>query len=311
MKSIALLLLLLMASFQPVFALDPGKVQGTFTVNKETVQLSKAYAHLHDNAEGLLERPKELRILLVDREVPPGALSGIALLPALEMAKEGKLRGLLLQFDPSDRHNLEVTLLYPPVKSGQALMTQTLSDTAKELIKKLEVSAQFVSGEFEQGDQNATAPKDMHRSQNATAAQEMEADQDDVAVVDMPKLTYALQFNARLSKELPVSSDLKGKAAENSPQVKVLREKARALAKNDFEALRKLCTERINRFNDDLRKKAGTHYSIFADEAAGDLEALLQNVERVVVRGEHAVVIFSDHEWANLVREGKVWKSDD
>jgi hypothetical protein len=287
MKSIALLVLLLMAWFQPVFALDPESVQGSLKVNEESVQLSKAYAHLHDNAEGLLERPKELRILLADRAVPPGILVGIASLPALELAREGKLRGLLLQLDPNDHRNLDITLLYPPAKSGQILMTQTLSDTAKDIVQKLEIGGQSVTGEIEHGEQNATASK------------------------GMPKLTYALQFNARLSKEPPVGSDLKGKAAQNSPQVKVLREKARALAKLDIEALRKVCTERANRRNDELRAKAGSRFKVLFDEAAGDLEVALESVERVVVRGDRAVVISSNQEWANLVREGKVWKSDD
>jgi hypothetical protein len=287
MKSVVLLVLLLMALVQPVVALDPESVKGPLKVNQETIQLSKAYAHLHDNAEGLLERPKELRILLVDRAVPPGALTGIAWLPALEMAREGKLRGLLLQLDPDDRRNLEITLLYPPAASGHALMTQTLSDTAKDIVQKLEIGAQSVTGEIEHGAQNATTSK------------------------ETPKLTYALQFNARLSKEPRVSSDLKGKAAENSPQVKVLREKARALAKLDIEALRKVCTERVNRQNDELRTKAGSRFKVLFDEAAGDLEVALESVERVVVRGDRAVVISSNQEWSNLVREGKVWKSDD
>jgi hypothetical protein len=287
MKSIVLIVLLLMASFQPVLALDPGTVQGAFKVNEETIQLSKAYAHIHDNTEGLLERPQELRILLADRVVPPGVLAGIAFLPAEQMAKEGKLRGLLLQLDPSDRHNVEVTLLYPPAQGGQTLMTQTLSDTAREVVQKLEIGKQLVTGGIQYGDQNTTTSR------------------------DMPKLTYALQFNASLSKEPPVSSDLKGKAAQDSPQVKVLREKARALAKSDFEALRKLCTERSNQLNDELRTKAGIRYNVFVEEAAGELGESLRNVERVVVRGDRAVVIFSGQTWANLVREGKVWKSDD
>jgi hypothetical protein len=31
----------------------------------------------------------------------------------------------------------------------------------------------------------------------------------------------------------------------------------------------------------------------------------------VVVRGDHAAVVFADKEWANFILEGKVWKSDD
>jgi hypothetical protein len=287
MKSVLVIVLLFIALCQPVFALDPNTVQGSFKVNGESIQLSKAYAHLHDNAEQALERPKELRILLADRVVPPSALVGLDSLPVQEMAKEGHLRGLLLRLDPNDRHSVQVTLLYPPAKPGYTLMTQTLSDTEKEVMKKLEVSAQSVTGEIEHDDQNGTASK------------------------DMPNLAYALQFSAHLSKEPPVTANLKGKAAENSPQVQVLREKARALAKSDYEAVRRLCTERANRRSETLRAQAGIRYNVFAEEAGGDLEASIRNIERVVVRGDHAAVIFADKEWANFVLEGKVWKSDD
>ncbi len=76
---------------QPALALDPGAAEGSLQVNEETISLSRAYSHLHDNAEGLLHSPKELRILLVDREVSQEALEGIAFLPVEEMAKEGRI----------------------------------------------------------------------------------------------------------------------------------------------------------------------------------------------------------------------------
>src|SRR5512135_2349275 len=106
--------LLLFASLpQDVFAIDPGRVQGSFQVNDKAIALTQAYAHLHDNAEGLLDHPKELRILLVDREVPQEALAGISLLPLEQMAREGRVQGLLLRLDPIYHKRLFVTLLYP------------------------------------------------------------------------------------------------------------------------------------------------------------------------------------------------------
>ena len=57
-------------------AIDPGRVQGSLKVNDRAVALTQAYAHLHDNAERLLDRPQELRLLLADREVPPEAQAG-------------------------------------------------------------------------------------------------------------------------------------------------------------------------------------------------------------------------------------------
>ena len=84
-------------------AIDPGRVQGTLQVNGQAITLTQAYAHLHDNAERLLDRPRELRLLLTDREVPQEALAGLAPLTALEpLARAGRLQGLLLRLDPKD-----------------------------------------------------------------------------------------------------------------------------------------------------------------------------------------------------------------
>ena len=44
-------------------------------------------------------------------------------LPVMTMAREGRVRGLLLVFDPSDRKNVVVTYLYPPASRGESLRT--------------------------------------------------------------------------------------------------------------------------------------------------------------------------------------------
>ncbi len=41
------------------------------------------------------------------------------------------------------------------------------------------------------------------------------------------------------------------------------------------------------------------------------MEKSIKSIRRVVVRGERAVAIFADKQWANFVREGREWKSDD
>jgi hypothetical protein len=287
MKAVLLTLLLLVLFVHSVLAIDPGTAQGSFQVDGEGIQLNRSYVHLYDNVEGLLAQSTELRILFADREVSPAALAGIGLLAVEEMAMEGRLRGLLLRLDPEDRDDLQVTLLYPPAKPGQPLMTQSLIDTGKKVLKKLEVGKQRVTGEAEQSEQNATVAK------------------------GMPKLAYSLRFSAPLFKEPRVTADLKGKAALSSPQVQLLREKAKALAKHDYDALRQLSSEGAKQRMDALRAQAGTYYRVFVNEEASALEGSLHNVERVVVRGDRAVVIFSDKESARLVRQGKAWKSDD
>jgi len=105
---------LLPISFSATYALDPGTAKGIMHVGTETITLTHAYAQLHDNAEGLLDRPREMRILIVDRKVQQEALNGLVFLPVRAMAREDKVRGLLLTFAPHDRTNVVVTFLYPP-----------------------------------------------------------------------------------------------------------------------------------------------------------------------------------------------------
>ena len=101
-------------------------------MNGQAITLTQAYAHLHDNAEGLLDRPRELRLLLVDREVPQAALAGLAPLTTLApLVRAGRLQGLLLRLDPEDQRRLELTLLYPPPAPGAALLTRTITVSAK------------------------------------------------------------------------------------------------------------------------------------------------------------------------------------
>ena len=94
MRSWLLALSLLALPADAVFAIDAGTVQGSLQVDGVTVPLTHAIAHLHDNAERLLRHPRELRVLLADRDVPQQALAGIALGPLLRMAREGRVRGL-------------------------------------------------------------------------------------------------------------------------------------------------------------------------------------------------------------------------
>ena len=167
-------------------------------------------------------------------------------------------------------------------------MTLTLSATGEKLFKKLVISKVRVYGEIEYTDTRKGGTE------------------------DLPKLTYAVKFSAPLFKELPVTANLKGKAAQNSIQAKVYREKISALKKGDFEAVKHLSSEWANRRDasllaqmDDQTKKA------FAAEAATDMEQSLKRIKRVVVRGDSAVIIFSEKQWATFVREGGKWKTGD
>ena len=279
------LLALFLASFAATPAANPGTAKGSLQVGAETIPLKFAAAQMHDNAEKLLDRPRELRIVLADREIPQDALSGIVSLPVAHMAREGKVKGLLLRVDPGNRRRVSVTLLRPVPTAQVSLLNQTLT-AGQDAFRTLEVKGNRLIGEIEYRD-TSSRPS------------------------DYPKVGYTVRFSAPLFNEPAVTADLKGKEAHDSPQVRLLRERARALAKGDFAFIRKFSTERTNRATDVFLERAGSQAPVQAREAAADLERSLKKLQRVVVRGDRAVVIFPGNEWMNFAHVKGQWLLDD
>src|SRR4051812_23901953 len=81
----------------PASAIDPGTASGAVIVGAEALQLTHAYAHL---------RGKELRIAVVDREIPQESIAGEPRLGIEKLAQENKVRGLLLRFEPDARGDI-------------------------------------------------------------------------------------------------------------------------------------------------------------------------------------------------------------
>lgn len=286
-KLIIVFMLILLFCGKFAYAIDQGTVQGTLKINGREVKLTRSYAHLHDNAEGLLSFVRELRIVLADRDIPQSSLKGIVFLPVTSLAREGKVEGIMITLDPADQSRALVTLLVKPSSQGHSLMTVTLGATGSKIFSRLLMSNVRVSGEIEYTDSR------------------MQTDD------DLPALVFSAKFSAPLFKELPVTADLKGKAARNSIQAKVYREKIDALKNADFEALKRLSTEKANRRDAAMLAQMGDRAKAFAKEAAGDLEKSGNLISRVVVRGDTAVMIFSDKHWATFARERGQWKTDD
>lgn len=285
MKSFIWFVLLLLP-VAPAFAIDPGVAEGTMEVANVMMPLTHACAQLHDNAEGLLDHPQELRIVVADREVSQEALNGLVFLPVRAMAREGTVRGLLITFNPKEPTKVLVTILAPPADPAASLITQTRMSSGG-VIRNLKISGQRVSGEIEDRDQRTSG------------------------FGELPSVTYAVSFSAPLFHEPKVTEDLKGRAVGNSPQVKVLRAAAAAMKKADFESLRKLSTDRANRQLDAMLAQTGDQGVGLAKEAGGELADAVNRIQRIVVRGNRAVVIFPDKSWKNLERVGKDWKIDD
>jgi hypothetical protein len=277
----------MLPSFGPAGAIDPGKAEGTLKVNEKTITLRYAYAHLHDNAEGLLEPSERLRVLVSDREVSPNELAGIAFLPVMELAKQGRAQGLMFEMDPEDPNNVVMTLLIPPSKPGQFLIRESINVSGQELFKDWSLTSQRVVGAIERrGD----------REPNLS---------------DYPAVSYSVRFSAPVFSEPKVTADLKGKAALESPQARVLSVKAEALTKGDFSTVNKLSTERANRRNGEVFALSNAKAIQLARQAGDEMKKSFAKIQRVVERGDRAVVIFQSKHWSTFAREGGEWKSDE
>src|SRR5262249_58599636 len=130
-------------------AVNPGVVHGSLRVNEKSITLRHAYAHLHDNAEGLLDKTERFRVLFTDREVPANALDGIAFLPVMELAKQGRVQGLMFEMAPDDPDNVVMTLLLPPAGPGGLLIRQTINVDGEDLFKEWSLTDQRVVGAIE------------------------------------------------------------------------------------------------------------------------------------------------------------------
>jgi len=265
-------------------AIDSGTVKATFKVQNKPIELKYAYAHLHDNAEGILDRPRELRILLTDREVPREALYGHSFLPVTSMATEGKVQGLLFELDPSKPNSLVSTLLTAPTEPGQFLSRTTYSAEPK-LFKRWSFTPQHVSGELER-------------------LKEFDPD-----FPNLTEVSFSVDFSVPVFKEPAVTADLKGKAAQASPQVQALAACARLLAAGDLSGSRQYQSERaLQRF--DAAKLEPAVAAKLAKEGGAELKRTLPRIQRVVVRGSRAVAMVNKGEYFSMIQEGGRWKMD-
>lgn len=278
--------LLLVALAAPARAVDPGTVKGIFELDGKPIELKYAYAYLHDNAEGILSHPRELRILLTDREVAPDMLRGGIFLPIEDLAKEDKVQGLLFELDPSKPNTIVSTLLSRPQQEGSGLMRTTYSTEGKPLFKRWSFDRQRVTGEI---DRRTEKPSELS---------------------DLPVTSFAVEFSAPIINEPAITADLKGPAAKKSPHVQVIAESARLLAAGDVTGARKLQSARANRQLDLVIKLQGPEVLKQMKLGAVEMKKALTRIQRVVVRGDRAVALVSKNEWFTLVKEDGRWKVD-
>lgn len=189
----------------PAFAIDAGTATGRYADGETELTFSHAIALELDNAEGFRDSAREYRVLLSDRDVPIGALYGLAFPPVWSMAKKGEVRGLPLSIDPADRTSLVVTVFAPP-EPGFSFTTWTLTNS-EGVWERLDASPRRIVGALRKG-----------------ASERL-----------------ALQFSAPVFTDA-VEADLQGAAARSSEPAQVLLARADAIRRGDMAAAAALST---------------------------------------------------------------------
>ena len=178
----------------------PATASGHYTGDGAKLSFAHAVVLGQDDAEGLLDHGPQVRVLLSQEEVPVAALYGIAFPPVRRLAQAGQVHGVLLEFSPTDKTAMQVTVLSPPAETGEFLHSLSLSKSGG-LWKSLDASTARVAGAYDGGGE--------------------------------PDLVF--EFAAPVQTD-PVQADLKGPEAQASEPVKLLIARAQAMARGDLAA---------------------------------------------------------------------------
>ncbi|MBI4559100.1 MAG: hypothetical protein HY706_16065 [Candidatus Hydrogenedentes bacterium] len=271
------------------FSMLAAESKGTLKVGDETIPLTHVYALQRDNEEGALDAP-ELRLLFADREIALTLLEPPVLSRLDAMAREKKLQGVLLRFDPKQSpREVHGTVYHAPANPQESMAFFTLSGEEAGF-KSLEVNEGKISGDavYEEGEAGSES--------------------------DVPKFSYRVTFTAPVQKPTPLSASLKGAEAVKSPQAQAYLAYQDAVRKVDFQAAKASSTAEKFKALEEFVQLVGK--DAFAEQAKQFVpERAIQEkrITGVYVRGTNATLIVKDEtgmQIVTLVEDGGTWKAD-
>ena len=260
-----------------LFALSPAPLMaqstatGTYSEDGVSIALSHGVALRKDDSEGILFDEAGIWVLLSDTAADPSALAGGLFPPAYDMAKHGKLQGVLFVIKPGNRTDLSVSVLAARDNSQGSFRTLSLSKTP-ELWDKLVVGPTRISGTLVSGETRFS--------------------------FDLP------------IAENPITADLHGAAAQASPQLAVLMANARAWIAGDLNAVKATVTRRKQAEIDGYSAAERAQLSTQGVADMKALLAAMPKLDRVVVRGDTASIKTPDGGAYDFTREDGAWKVD-
>jgi hypothetical protein len=260
-----------------------AEVEGTLAIGGKPVAVKHVVAQLHDNAEGALRRP--LRIVVADRPIPEGAIEGIGEIAATQLALEGKLRGVLLRIDPAKPYEASLIILDKPDEPQRGLTSLVIGSVQEPAISALKLSP----------------------TQVALAAARPASPANAVDVV------FSLRIDTPLTREPPISADLRGDAVRASPHWRAAAAYAEAIGKGDLTATRRLQSRALNDRTDQLAAGASpAAMTARLKQIAPTMRAQLAKVHRIVERGgRRAALMIDENARITMVKESGEWKTGD
>jgi len=265
------LILACLLALSPAPLMAQSTAAGTYSEGGVTIPLSHGVALRKDDSEGILFDEAGIWVLLSNAEAAPSALAGGLFPPVYDLAKQGKLQGLLFVIKPGDHTDLSISVLATQDRDHGSFRTLSLSKTPA-LWDKLVVGPNRISGTLVSGDTNFS--------------------------FDLP------------IAENPITADLHGAAAQASPQLGVLMANARAWIAGDLNAVKATVSRRKQAEIDGYSAAQRTQLAAQAGPDMKALLTAKPRLDRVVVRGDTASIKTPDGGAYDFIREDGVWKVD-
>jgi hypothetical protein len=268
---LALALLTVISGPAPI---EHPNVDGALIDGGAHVKLDHVLVIQHSDEEGWGDGPR-LRIFLTSGAIPLSIAGASTTLSAATYAKQSKIYGVVILADPSGKTTkASALLLNTPPMTTRAPPGFAAKTPDPEILRRLQVDGLHVSGE---------------------------------AHVDLTRGWVTASFDTSITPD-PVTQNLTGSAAIESAPAKVFLAYQDAASKGDMAEIGKYSTSfhalLIRAFHDQMGDAAFIRFAN-SDE---NMKALPNSIERVVVRGESASIVFKLKEVAGLVLEDGVWK---
>jgi hypothetical protein len=266
-----------------VYAAEPD-IKGKLTIAGKDIALAHLMVLDFDDMEGMGDGP-ELRILISDKAVAQAELESPVLFNLDALAREGKLQGVLLRFDPKAETPEVHGTIYATSDNPQSSMPFFSLSGGGGGLETLKVEKGIMSGGVE-------------------ISSEGDAD------FGSPSYSVAITFSGPVQKSTPVTV-LKGKEAMNTPQMKTYLEFEEAMGSGDLDRIRKMATPEKSKQMDAFIAEAGKEqFLAMVKQMVSDPATREQSLQGLYVRGDHTTIVFDDQGGkmsVTLVKKGDAW----